>query len=263
MNQWLQVAAFPWLAWQILHFAAVVGNAPSLNKFQAFGNHAVRLQNGESLLSLRLRACFCVVASLWQQQLAATLSASDGRAPISASSCRRDVSWVKMHGYIVFAGSVLIVDAANYRVKVIRGVAGETRHAQRVIAGSSNRLQGGVPFPSTNLNALETSLGDVLGLTADTRVSSNTTQDVYFTERVRDIIMHALWTCQDHVTLPHCMNYFAGHWCDSPIVPPWQQQLGHRHHHLPHNPCGAHCPRCVRIPAPRHRSTTRNTQLQP
>ena len=75
-------------------------------------------------------------------------------------------------------------DAGNYRVKVVQGVAGKTRYKQQVVAGNGNRLQNGVPFPGSNLNALDTSIGDVLGLTADMRQSANTTQSVYFTERV-------------------------------------------------------------------------------
>ena len=88
------------------------------------------------------------------------------------------------HKYLMFAGSVLLVDAGNFRMKVMGGAQGATRYPQRIVAGTGSELRGGVPFPSTIANAHEAALGQVLGLTADTRRSRNATQDVYFTERV-------------------------------------------------------------------------------
>lgn len=146
-------------------------------------------------------------------------------------------------------------------MKIIRGVSGQTRHAQRIIAGNGNRLRGGVPFPSTNLNALDTSVGDILGLTADTRIQSNVSQSVYFSERVSMPCRPTLeGSCVSESSV-HCIC-FAGHRCHSPSLPSRQQQLGHRHHHLPHNTSSAHGTCRMRVRAAWHHTPSWRATVQ-
>ena len=49
---WSRTNCLAGFASQLFLFAATVGNSPELNQFSAFGNHAVRLQNGTFLWQL-------------------------------------------------------------------------------------------------------------------------------------------------------------------------------------------------------------------
>jgi hypothetical protein len=135
---------------------AQVGQAANLNHFSGIGNHAIQLQNGKS---------------------------AGNRLYFSLDGFTFHI----LTAHCLCAGSILLVDSGNFRMKIMGGVQGATRYPQRIIAGTGSELRGGVPFPSTFANAHEAALGQVLGLTADTRRSRNATQDVYFTERVSNV----------------------------------------------------------------------------